>query len=137
MAHGLVAEFSHQIIGLGMLCPLTGPLGSGTLPAKTVLRSDPALHARLDPDDAHDYAAMAVIQSEENWALFRDHVLPGARCHDREAAAELAQRFDLSFTPENHDTFTGPSLLITGRQDHVVGYLDQLAFVSRYPHLPT
>ncbi|WP_243065029.1 alpha/beta fold hydrolase [Humibacter sp. RRB41] len=135
MARGLVAEFGDQVIGLGMLCPVVGPLATRTLPAKNVLQSDAALLAGLEPEDARDYAAMAVIQSEENWALFRDHVLPGIRCHDREAAAELAERFDLSPAADGHDTFTGPSLLITGRQDHAVGYLDQLAFISRYPQL--
>jgi pimeloyl-ACP methyl ester carboxylesterase len=135
MARGLVAEFGDQVIGLGMLCPVVGSLSSRVLPAKTVLRSNPALLATLDAQDARDYAAMAVIQSEENWALFRDHALPGIRCHDRAAAVELAQRFDLSFDLENQDVFDGPSLLITGRQDHAVGYLDQMALVSLHSRL--
>jgi pimeloyl-ACP methyl ester carboxylesterase len=136
MARGLVAGFGDQVIGLGMLCPVVGPLASRVLPARTVLRSDPLLLAGLAPDDARDYAAMAVLQSEENWSLFRDFALPGIRCHDRDAAAELAQRFDLSFVPEERGgAFFGPSLMVTGREDHAVGFADQLSLIASYPRL--
>jgi pimeloyl-ACP methyl ester carboxylesterase len=77
---------------------------------------------------------MAVMQSPENWQRFRRAALPGIRAADANAMERLAQRYTLPSAPEDRMLrFTRPSVIITGRQDHIVGYEDQDALLSRYP----
>lgn len=135
LARHLAAEFGGQVLGLALLCPVAVAENSRrVLPPRSVLRQDPALLASLVPEDAEAYAEMAVIQSAENWGLFRDSVLPGLRSFDRSAIGRIAGRYALSVEPEDrHEVFSGPTLIITGRQDHVVGFTDQAALAERYP----
>ncbi|MFL4476137.1 alpha/beta fold hydrolase [Paeniglutamicibacter sp. MACA_103] len=136
IASHLVAEFGEQVLGLALLCPVAvADHGQRVLPPATVLHSDPRLLASLDPEDAKAYAEMAVIQSPENWARFRDSVLPGLRAFDRSAIGRIAGNYALAREPEQRPAgFAGPTLVIAGRQDHIVGFEDQVALAERYAH---
>ncbi len=49
--------------------------------------------------------------------------------------SRLGERYCLPRSPDEEGTpLTGPVLIITGKQDHVVGYEDQLSLLRRYPH---
>ncbi|MBV1778910.1 alpha/beta hydrolase [Paeniglutamicibacter sp. ABSL32-1] len=135
IARHLAAEFGDQVLGLALLCPVAAAEHRRrVLPGQTVLRSDPGLLATLDPEDAKAYADMAVIQSPENWARFRDSVLPGLRSFDRSAIGRIAGRYALTREPEERSgKFPAPTLIIAGRQDHVVGFADQMALARHYP----
>ncbi len=135
IARHLASEFGDQVLGLALLCPVAAAEhGRRVLPPQTVLHADPSLLATLDPEDAKAYANMAVIQSPGNWARFRDSVLPGLRVFDRSAIGRIAGRYALAVEPEDRaPVFTGPTLVIAGRQDHVVGFKDQAALAGRYP----
>ncbi|SOE02130.1 alpha/beta fold hydrolase [Blastococcus haudaquaticus] len=135
LARGLVAELGTQVLGLCLLCPvIVADPERRALPVKAVLREDPALLAALPEDDTDDYASMAVVQSPENWRLFQEHVLPGLRAADPVAAATISRRYALSRQPEDGAVpFPGPTLVVTGRQDHVVGYVDALTVAPHYP----
>jgi pimeloyl-ACP methyl ester carboxylesterase len=134
IARQLVADFGDQIIGLALLCPVAvAERGRRILPPRTVLHTDPDLLASLDPEDAKAYAEMAVIQSPENWARFRDAALPGLRSFDRSAIGRIAGRYSLVCEPEERSPkFRAPTTIITGRQDHVVGFEDQMALAEHY-----
>lgn len=135
IARALAARLGDRVLGLGLLCPaIVADRTHRTLPPRTVLREDPALLASLGPRDAAEYAEMAVVQSAENWALFRDHVLPGIRCADQEALDRIAPGYALPAEPEDvAEAFPNPTLVVTGRQDHVVGFADAAALLGHYP----
>ncbi|UKA50065.1 alpha/beta hydrolase [Arthrobacter sp. FW305-123] len=135
IARHLVAEFGEQVLGLALLCPVVvADHESRTLPAKIVLRSDPELMATLSPEDRSDYEEMAVVQSSQNWLRFREAVLPGLRTFDQAATLRISSDYALSTEPEaRFDTYQGPTLVLAGRQDHVVGYADQVALTGSYP----
>ncbi|MGR0161480.1 alpha/beta fold hydrolase [Paenarthrobacter nitroguajacolicus] len=135
IARHLVAEFGDQVLGLALICPVAvADQGARVLPAKTVLRADPALMDSLTPEDASDYQEMAVVQSPENWLLFREAVLPGLRAFDSAATARISSNYALSSEPETRFLdYQGPTLILTGRQDHVVGYQDQADLAGSYP----
>lgn len=136
LARHLVAECGDQISGLALLAPVARSGADRTLPPKTVLRRESRLLGSLDPDDARAYDEMAVVQSAENWALFRDAALPGIRGFDRGAADRIQGRYALSSIPEEgFTTFDAPSILITGRQDHVVGFVDQTELLTSYSRM--
>lgn len=134
LARHLVAEFGDQVVGLGLLCPVAvAEKSRRTLPPRSILRTDLQLLASLDSHDAADYAELAVIQSPANWERFRDFALPGLRSFDRRAVGRIAGNYPLAVEPEDRaSSFGGPVLLIAGRQDHVVGFEDQLVLAGRY-----
>jgi pimeloyl-ACP methyl ester carboxylesterase len=127
----LAARRPGQVAGVGLLCPVVGEVRD--LPPRHVARADPALLAALDPEDAEAFAEVAVVQSPATWALFRDHVLPGLRAADQAALARIRARYAPSRTPEADAPFAGPTLLVAGRHDHVVGYRDALRLLADHP----
>ncbi len=131
LARGLAARLPHQVAGLALICPVVGPVRD--LPPQRVTSPDPALVASLEPEEAAAFTEMAVVQSPRTWALFRDHVLPGIRAADPAALARLRERYEPSVVPEDGPPFEGPTLLVTGRHDHVVGYRDALGVLDHYP----
>lgn len=135
LARTLVAASPDDVLGLALLCPVVDPVHAHrSVPDPTVLERDDAFLATLDPQDRADYAAMAVRQSPETWRAFRDHALPGIRAADLRAMARLARAYALPSSPENAGfLFTGATTVITGRQDHVVGFEDHEALRPYYP----
>lgn len=133
LARRVVSDFGEQVLGLALICPVVFPNHADRdVPVRTVLRRDPAVTESLDPEDAKDYGDMAVVESQENWELFRDHALPGLRAFDRRAIGRIAARYALDSQPESTE-YPGPTLIIAGRQDHVVGYRDAFQLLGYYP----
>lgn len=103
-------------------------------PPATVLRTDPEALALLG-DAAADYTEGAVVQSVAGARAFLDHVRPGLLAADQEALARIASRYSLDSEPEDAspEPFTAPGLILTARQDQVVGYEDAWARRAHYP----
>jgi pimeloyl-ACP methyl ester carboxylesterase len=136
LARHVVAERGAQVLGTALLAPLVKPGGQRTLPQRQVLTRDEALLDSLDPADREIFASIAVHQDAAGWRAFRDYVLPGIRAHHREDAAALLKAYMLSKTPEDvFGAHHGRHLLVTGRQDHMVGWHDQLELLAHYPRM--
>ncbi|WP_343068468.1 alpha/beta fold hydrolase [Brachybacterium halotolerans] len=139
LARDLVARRSGQCLGMALLAPVVDPVREHrTLPARTVLAEEPGLLASLDPADAETYAEMAVVLSRENWERFRESALPGVRGADVEAMRRLGDLYELGSLPDaalaaDPSIRDLPVLVVTGRQDDVVGYEDQDALARRFP----
>ena len=137
---GMIArQVAHQlrprVLGLATLAGVFVPEhGRRTVPDKTVLSSSPAaLHTAGVASDG--YAEMAVVQSTDNARAFLDYVLPGLDGADQAALERIAARYALPQEPEvaHAEPFTQPSLHITAKQDHVVGFQDSWARIEHYP----
>lgn len=136
LARHVVAERGEQVLGTALIAPLVRPGGERTLPERQVLTRDEALLASLDPQDREAFTGIALYQDAAGWSAFRDHVLPGIRAHNREDAAELLKAYMLEQNPESRfGTHDGQHLLVTGRQDHMVGWRDQIELLDHYPRM--
>ncbi|MGW1892272.1 alpha/beta fold hydrolase [Streptomyces sp. NPDC002004] len=136
LARQVVADRGEQVLGMCLFAPVVKPSGRRDLPERRVLNRDETLLCALTPEDREVFSGIAVHQNEEGWAAFRDHVLPGIRLHHRGDAAELLEAYMLSETPESRfSTHEGRHLLVTGRQDHWVGWRDQLSLLDSYPRM--
>ncbi|WP_055495192.1 alpha/beta fold hydrolase [Streptomyces sp. TP-A0356] len=134
LARHLVAERGPQVLGTALIAPLVKPSGQRLLPERQVLIRDEALLASLDPADREVFAGIALYQDDAGWSAFRDHVLPGIRAHHRGDAAALLKAYTFARTPESRfGTHDGRHLVVTGRQDHMVGWRDQLDLLDHYP----
>ena len=130
------ARRPEQCRGLALLAPVIDPVRSHrTLPPKTVLYCDDDLLRSLTATEAHAFTKMTVIQSRENWERYRRSVLPGIEACDPEAQQRLNAHYELPHPPEERlQGYQGSLMVITARQDAVVGFADQWQMVQHYPH---
>nr|WP_244960544.1 alpha/beta hydrolase [Pseudoclavibacter chungangensis] len=134
LALHLTARLGTRVFGLALIAPVVEPdRARRTLPARTVVERDDAVLASLPPADREAFTDVAVRQTAESWAMFRDHALPGIRAADGEAMARLARHYRLDDGPSLGSLrFEGPTVIVTGRQDHVVGFRDQFELLDRF-----
>ncbi|HTK09985.1 MAG TPA: alpha/beta hydrolase, partial [Ktedonobacteraceae bacterium] len=103
------------------------------LPPSTTLVADPALMARLEPDEAQIIADLAVVQSPTVVEAMRD-VLAQVQRADHAFVSRLEVAGPFSFVVDPLPTpFAGPALILTARQDHICGYRDAWDLLDSYP----
>lgn len=136
LARHLASRLPDQVVGLALLCPVVDPVHAHrSLPQKSIVARDDALLNELPTNDRELFEDVAVLQTRESWERFREYVLPGLRNADEAATARLAANYELGCVPESvGQSFDGATLVITGRQDHIVGYEDQIRLsTEHYP----
>ncbi|MFC3503777.1 alpha/beta fold hydrolase [Micromonospora krabiensis] len=135
LARALANSRPEQVRGLALICPMGTAVEKADrrLPQPQVLRPDPDLLASVDARTAAEFADLAVVQSPETLRRFREEILAGLDVADTTAMARIRQRWTLAEDPEGGEPFTRPTLVLTGRQDHSTGYLDQFALLPHYP----
>jgi len=123
-----------RILGVCLLVPSVAPLAERDLPSPRRFDEDHSLVEELSDEDRADYEEMAVELTRDNWERYRAAVLPGLRAYDRAAAARIRADFSFSIDPESRlaSPLDAPSLLVTARQDSVVGYADQMGLLESY-----
>lgn len=136
VARAVTARFGPQVLGSALLVPVVRWGQDRTLPAETTTERDDAFLASLLPEERELFALVATRLRPRGWEQLAQYLLPGWRAHDRGAAAELEAAFLLPRAPERDVArHQGPHLLVTGRQDALVGWQDQLALLQDYPHM--
>lgn len=136
IARELVARRPAQVAALALLAPVVDPRAEHRkLPPREVLDSDVELLKTLSAGDAAAFSEMAVVHDAAHWERFRDAALPGIRAANQSALVRLEAAYALETPlPEQRFTrFDGPTIIIVGRQDHVVGFEDQVALSPHYP----
>ena len=128
-------ELRSQVLGLATLAGVfVSTSGERTLPTRVVLHGDPRV-APILGDALDDYREMAVVESAQSAEAFLEYVLPGIRGTHQPVLERIAESYALTREPEDDHPapFLQPSLHVTGRQDHVVGYRDSLSRIEHYP----
>lgn len=134
LARHVLARFPGRVLGLALIAPVVDlDAARRTRPAFGLVERDEDLLESLPASDREEFASIAVRQVPDSWEAFRDHALPGIRAADPAAIERLAQRYVLPDAPEGPPTYEGPTLIVTGRQDHIVGFQDQLGLLAHYP----
>lgn len=134
LALGLMHRRAAQVDGLALVAPAMtlGP-GDRDVPAHQVFERDEALVASLG-DEEQGWLNVSVAQTGDNLEGFRAGVLPGMRLADHafleriDAAGGLS--VDLGRLPA---PFPGPTLILAGRQDSVVGYAETIPLLESFP----
>ncbi|WP_030471788.1 alpha/beta fold hydrolase [Lentzea aerocolonigenes] len=132
LSRALTHRRPDQVRGLALICPIGTNLFSPdrTLPEFEVRRSD---GVELDPALAAQFDGLAVVRTAETARRFAEEILPGLQIADREAMVRIYERWELSEGPEL-GTYSGPSLILTGRQDNATGYEDVYLLLPHYPY---
>jgi pimeloyl-ACP methyl ester carboxylesterase len=135
LARGLARARGRQVLGLALICPIGVAVEhvERRVPGRSVLRPDPELLAGVDERVGQEFASLAVVQSRAAFDRFREEIMTGVDVADTVAMDRIRQRWTLTDDPEGGPPFARPALILTGRQDDTVGYLDQFALLPYYP----
>ncbi|MDR7275727.1 alpha/beta fold hydrolase [Catenuloplanes atrovinosus] len=137
---GMIARYvAHEcrprVLGLATVAGVFVAAHAGrTVPPRAVLREEPEIVPLLGAAvDA--YREDAVVESVADAHGFLRYLLPGLDGADQRALARIAERYSLDREPEDAhpEPFRHPTLHVTGRQDHVVGYSDAWRRIEHYP----
>lgn len=138
LARGVLLQRAQSIDGLALVIPvMRAEDGGRTVPPYTVLVEDPSVKADLRPAEAELYE-IAVVRSRK-WLDYQrtfpdvpeqENGEPAFLSRIREQPEKYAFSFNVDDLP---GPFPRPSLIVTGRQDHIVGYRDAWDIVEKYP----
>ncbi len=138
LARGVRLHRGERIDGIALIIPaIIAEDQKRTVPPYEVLVEDPAIKAELTPEET-DLYNMAVVHTRK-WLEYQ-RSFPQAAEHEsgdfeflskiREQPEKYAFSFDVDNVPE---PFSGPALIITARQDSIVGYRDAWNILEKYP----
>lgn len=138
LVQAVVHRRPEEADGMLLICPLVEPDDAKRdLPAEGALHSEDALLDALEDEELEMLDLFVTDQTERNWIRFHDEILAGfeesdqaftSRIRTDPAAYALSYGLDHPAQP-----FDKPSLIVSGRQDCLVGYHDTLAILDRYP----
>lgn len=133
IARGIVHLRRKQVRGLLLMAPMTIPeFEKRSVPQHKIIKRDKKLISSLSPEDANEFGLMAVIQGQAEWERFRNEILIPSKQTNYEFLAGIHQNgYGFSFNISSK--FEYPTLIITGRQDNVVGYHDTWSLIEDYP----
>ncbi len=136
LSRGIICQRPDLVDGLLLIAPCIVPDRSKrTLPPRTVLVRDEEAIARLSAKHLEAFGEVAVLQTQRTWERFRDEILPGLELADEAFLNRFRQEgFAFSFDVDRlQQPFGKPSLIIAGRQDADVGYVDAFRIIENYP----
>ncbi len=134
IAQGLAYARPALISGLALIVPGgNSAAAKETLPEPVVLVRDAGLLKDLELT-VKGRAERLVVQTAAIVEKIRQTKVPAAAAHDAALEARLSERLTFSFHEVMLATvFDRPSLIVSGRQDSIVGYTDAAAMLSCYP----
>jgi pimeloyl-ACP methyl ester carboxylesterase len=134
LALGLMHRRGDDVAGLALIAPAVEHDDARLRrPERRVFHVDPDTVAGLT-DEERFWTNVSVVQGPETLAAFRAGVLPGMRIADHAFLERVDKRGPLSVDVRSLDEpFDGPTLILAGRQDTNVGYLDSIDLLESYP----
>jgi len=138
LVRGVIRERPKDVEGMLLICPLVvADDEKRDVPPCLVLMRDSVLQECLEVEERQFVDRFLVNQSAKNWERFRDEMLVGFEGGDEAFEARIrgnkesyAFTFDVDEVPVPLEK---PSLIVTGRQDCLVGYRDAWNLMSNYP----
>lgn len=134
LARHVAHVMGEQVLGLATLAAVfVADSSQRRLPERRVLHDDPAV-LEAAGEAREDFEEMTVIRTRAMLDSFLRHSFPGIRTADQRVMAAISDSYALEAVPEQaHDgPFDRPALHVFGRQDHVAGFEDGLAWQEHY-----
>ena len=122
-AQAMAARQPDRVAGLALVCPLLP--GVRDVPEHCVVVGS----GELGDDDFRGYF---VVQTPEMLERYERHVLPAVELVDQAALERIGERWELE--PTDAPAYPGPTLVVAGRLDSVVGYAAAVDLLDHYPH---
>jgi pimeloyl-ACP methyl ester carboxylesterase len=138
LARGVILHRATFVDGIAMIVPaIFAEDEKRNVPPHNVLVEDPTIRTELTPEEA-EWFDMSVVHTRQ-WlnSLRRSPQVPENENGDSEFLSKIREdpeKYAFSFHVDQiSEPFPGPSLIITGRQDAIVGYRDAWNLLDKYP----
>lgn len=122
-AQAMAERSRRQVAGLALACPLLP--GVRDVPEHRVV----AGHEEIGDDAFRSYF---VVHTPEMLERYERYVAPAVALADQAALERIGERWEL--TPDRGPAYAGPTLVMAGRLDSVVGHAAAADLADRYPH---
>ena len=122
-AQAMAARAPRQVAGLALVCPLLPSVRD--VPQHRVVAGSGEIG-----DDV--FRSYFVVHSREMLERYERFVAPAAALVDEAALERIGERWELA--PDPGPAYPGPTLVVAGRLDSVVGYAAAADLVDHYPH---
>jgi pimeloyl-ACP methyl ester carboxylesterase len=134
LVRGLVHEYGDRVAGALIEVPVVaGDARDRILPEHWVRHQDVAYLATPGPGEEGS-REMVVAQSLEVLDSWRRTISPAIEIADHDFLERLGGNYRFCFDPDDlAGPFGGPSLIVTGRFDHVCGYREAFDLLDLYP----
>jgi pimeloyl-ACP methyl ester carboxylesterase len=137
LAQGIVHHRPELVDGMLLICPLSeADQSKRHNPPKTVLVQDHAFLATLTDQQREGFQVVSVVQTPYTWERTDREVNVGLDVFDEAFLNMLSAPENYGFTFSVNPLpapFNKPTLMLLGRQDHMVGYQDTWAILENYP----
>ena len=133
IALGVIRQRATQLTGVALWAPAVGrPSGWLDLPEHQVFEGDAATVASVLPDEQL-WLQVATVQTAEALAHFRSAIKPGILSSDMPFLEQIEANDPDGFDTDDLPVVRGPSLLLGGRQDSLVGYAGMVGLLESFP----
>lgn len=131
LARGLVHNMKERIFGMILLCPCLIPgFRKGTVEHLNVMEKDEAFLKTLSQEELEGFSFLHVRLTKDVYLKYLRDVVPAFAEQEKDF---LRNVLDGSCSFDMEDDFDKPVLIINGKQDTEVGYIDQFALAKKYP----
>lgn len=129
LARGVAAQRPDVVRGLALLCPIAE--GSRNVPAHEVVCQAADAYDELEPAQRAGFDEYFVVRTPATARRYRDYVVPGTTLVDQAALERIFAGWAIDV---GSGTFAAPTLIVAGRRDSAVGYVEAAGLLERYPH---
>ncbi|KGX87665.1 alpha/beta fold hydrolase [Pontibacillus marinus] len=135
LAQGILYHYAEQIKGICLIAPILH-IKEKQLPPKEIFDKDSKLISELDLHVKKAFETLFTYQNELSLKRFLDEVQPGRLLANQSFLAsdwrEKGYFFSVDPLLDSPETYTFPSLFITGRNDFICGYEDHLFLMNKF-----
>lgn len=132
LARAIIKKRPMAVDGLLLICPSAGQDGVKEDAQFQIFKKDEALLDSLDKEDRDYFQSICVIQDERVWSRYKEEIIPGLKTADYSFLKKLKGQFSFN-VDELEQPFMKPTLMLVGRQDHLVGYRGLWHILDNYP----
>jgi len=138
LCRGIVHQDPANVLGVCLIAPMAVAADADRdVPPQAVFKRDMAVYNELDEGEKAFLDHLVAVQTRQVWDRFLAEMCSGWAKGDRafqEVLRYQVKNYTFSFAVDQlPKPFTGPSLILTGRQDSGAGYRDQYKFLEQYP----
>lgn len=129
-ARAIAGNRARQVAGLALVCPLGG--SARDVPEHKVLVASADLKKLLGTEEAESFAEYFVVQTQATLDRYLAAVAPSMGLTDEAAMERIAWQWEFRGTAASQP-YSGPALILAGRQDATVGYTGAWDLLQLYP----
>lgn len=131
LSQGIVSNINTRVLGLFLLCPVVFPTHDDRkIPKNLKKYYDNNFLDSLAYEERTNFTYCGVICNEDTYGRYERSILPGLRIGNTSFIDKLSLNYSFS-KKLDLVSFEKPVTILCGKQDNVVGFMDQFALMSQ------